>query len=216
MAASAHGLAPNGYRTDVLVAPWHVSAQAGSEPVSIGRLLASPHARVLPRDARNSACRCVQPAQRHSEGSRCRLRRWQMSSRVVLASIYNGAFSECSLLVVLVVVATLSLASPADAATTIGSDLQDGPTSAFSCQPCTFFQASLTGTGLTAPADGVIVRWRVRSDRGVGHDGVLPDQARLRVIRSVSGANIRARARARSDAGKPDQRFQHPDNREGR
>jgi hypothetical protein len=59
----------------------------------------------------------------------------------------------------LVIAVALSMAAPADAAVTIGSNLAAAPGTAPSCmQTCTVIQA-----GVTAPAAGVITRWRVRS-----------------------------------------------------
>jgi hypothetical protein len=77
----------------------------------------------------------------------------------------------------LALAATLGLAAPAGAAVTIGSNLEAAPNGE-SCgyytharileRGCgmaqqTLIPAHVAGGGLTAPADGVIVRWRVRS-----------------------------------------------------
>src|SRR4051812_12554565 len=72
----------------------------------------------------------------------------------------------------------------ASAATTIGSDLASEPDNSEACgtaygAPCTIFQISLEGRQTTAPFDGVIVRWRVRT--GAGSD---PQNVRLRVAQT--------------------------------
>jgi hypothetical protein len=59
----------------------------------------------------------------------------------------------------LVIAVALSMAAPADAAVRIGSDLAAAPNFAPSCvQTCTVVQDNVT-----APAAGVITRWRIRS-----------------------------------------------------
>jgi hypothetical protein len=59
----------------------------------------------------------------------------------------------------LVIAVALSMVAPADAATRIGSNLAAAPDTAPSCmQTCTVVQDNVT-----APAAGVITRWRIRS-----------------------------------------------------
>jgi hypothetical protein len=93
-----------------------------------------------------------------------------------MRNLMRAAVLSGSLLVV--------LAGPAQGATTIGSDLAADPTVG-SCgpDPCTFVQRALTGRQLTAPADGVIVRWRIKP-------GGFPasTQASLRVVRGTGAA----------------------------
>lgn len=95
--------------------------------------------------------------------------------------------------------ALLALAAPADAATTIGSDLARDATPSSPCpafmQPldCTLAPTSLpagsqAAGGLTAPAAGVVVRWRVK--RSTGTTGVS-----LRLVVLTGNA-----VQARSDA----------------
>lgn len=63
----------------------------------------------------------------------------------------------------------LSVGSPASAAVTIGSDLSRGTAPPASWVPCltgdgncTLVQTALPGRQLTAPTDGVVVRWRIK------------------------------------------------------
>jgi hypothetical protein len=73
----------------------------------------------------------------------------------------------------------------AQAATTIGSDLSASPDGAFGCNsPCTLVPRAVPGRQVTAPTDGVIVRWRVKALAA----GSTPAPATLRVIRGT-GAN---------------------------
>jgi hypothetical protein len=75
---------------------------------------------------------------------------------------------------------------PGGDVTTIGSELASTPTFQLTCDPvdCTVAQRSLPGREVTAPSDGVIVRWRIRS--GPGADG---EPVRLRVIRGTGDAS---------------------------
>jgi hypothetical protein len=83
----------------------------------------------------------------------------------------------------------LAAAPSASAVTTIGSDLASAPTILSSCvQDCTFAQrGSLPGRQVTAPSDGVIVRWRIRA--GFAADG---EPVKLRVIRGTGVASTGA------------------------
>ena len=80
--------------------------------------------------------------------------------------------------------ALLALPASASASSTLGSDLSQQPNAAFSCLllgSCTTAQTALPGHTLTAPADGVIVRWRVRAEPLAGAT------LRLRVLRPGAG-----------------------------
>jgi hypothetical protein len=71
-------------------------------------------------------------------------------------------------------------------ATTIGSELAATADNVLGCAddpPCTVSQRSLPGRQLTAPTDGVIVRWRIKSG-----DSTQAQPVSLRVIRGT-GAN---------------------------
>src|SRR5436190_7138406 len=86
------------------------------------------------------------------------------------------------------VAALLVLASPAGASVTIGSKLQPTPNDnigGYCMTVCTGMNLALPGSstaagGLTAPMDGVVVNWRVRS----GSDG---NQIALRVLHPNGG-----------------------------
>jgi Thrombospondin type 3 repeat len=83
----------------------------------------------------------------------------------------------------------LAIPGSASAATTIGSDLSSAPTGALNCtETCTVAQRSLPGRQVTAPFDGVIVRWGIR----VGTVGAepQPDLVKFRVIRGTGTASI--------------------------
>ncbi len=84
----------------------------------------------------------------------------------------------------------LASAAPATAATTIGSDLAPDPVNSLCSPPdsCMVTNTTLPGRQLTAPTDGVIVRWRVRVD-DTEPGG---NQLRLRVIRPISGGAFQA------------------------
>jgi hypothetical protein len=89
------------------------------------------------------------------------------------------------LLTALTAVGVLLLAAvPAGAATTIGSDLASVPVVGLKCGECTVSQRSLPGRQVTAPTDGVIVRWRIR----VGAFSVA-QHVKLRVIRGIGAAS---------------------------
>jgi hypothetical protein len=83
---------------------------------------------------------------------------------------------------------------PANAAVTLGSDLAADPNSTTSCgfsflEPnpaCTFVQTQLPGRQLTAPFDGVIVRWRLKQEQNADWGPVS-----LRVGQQVSGTVFR-------------------------
>jgi len=80
----------------------------------------------------------------------------------------------------------LLAAAPAGAATTIGSDLASAPTATLGCTGgCTFSQRSIPGRQVTAPTDGVIVRWRIR----VGSSSTA-QLVKLRVIRGTGAASM--------------------------
>ena len=79
----------------------------------------------------------------------------------------------------------LLAAVPARAETTIGSDLAVAPGVALNCGGCTVSQRSLPGRQVTAPADGVIVRWRIR----VGAFSTT-QPVKLRVIRGSGAASV--------------------------
>jgi hypothetical protein len=78
----------------------------------------------------------------------------------------------------------LGLASAgAQAAVTIGSDLDEQANTSASCGGETFFQTSLPGRTLASPFDGVVTRWRLKY-RG----GAPPlESPRLRVLRPRGG-----------------------------
>ena len=74
----------------------------------------------------------------------------------------------------------------AHATTTIGSDLSATPNFATGCSAaCTYVQSTLSGRPLTAPIDGVVVRWRIKS--GDGTEGL--QTVRLRVVRGTDAAS---------------------------
>jgi hypothetical protein len=79
---------------------------------------------------------------------------------------------------------------PANAALTLGSDLSaaNGTTACSDFPPatCTFIHSELPGRQLTAPFDGVIVRWRLRQNFE-GDYGPM----RLRVAQQQSGTTFR-------------------------
>jgi len=81
----------------------------------------------------------------------------------------------------------------APAATTLGSDLTVTPNAGTVCSvtpppsTCTFTQTVLPGRQVTAPVDGVIVRWRVRQTFS-GDFGPMA----LTVLRQVSGTTFTA------------------------
>lgn len=94
-----------------------------------------------------------------------------------------------------VIVGVLIAASPAPAATTIGSDLGSSGDILLDCpttDPCTAAQTALPGRQVTSPIDGVIVRWRVGDGTG---------SMSLRVLRSAAGGTFTGVAR--SDAATP-------------
>jgi hypothetical protein len=78
---------------------------------------------------------------------------------------------------------------PGGAVATIGSDLTSAARFELTCDPsdCTVAQRSLPGMEVTAPFDGVIVRWRIRSGPGAAGEPV-----RLRVIRGTDQASTGA------------------------
>lgn len=89
----------------------------------------------------------------------------------------------------LAVVTLLLGASPASAATTIGSGLAQRPNLSIGCgvpgEPnslCTVAQTELPDRPVTAPTDGVIVRWRVRA--------ATAGEVRLRVLRPVGNGRF--------------------------
>ena len=59
-----------------------------------------------------------------------------------------------------------ALPAPALAATTVGSDLTGSDGTAGCTDPCTVAQTALPGRQVTAPSDGVVVRFRVRDATG--------------------------------------------------
>ncbi len=77
---------------------------------------------------------------------------------------------------------------PANAAVTLGSDLAADPNSTTQCMfgdpnaTCTIAQTQLPGRQLTAPFDGVIVRWRLKQEQNADWGLV-----RLTVAQQVSG-----------------------------
>jgi hypothetical protein len=76
-----------------------------------------------------------------------------------------------------VIAAGLVGAAPASAAVTIGSTLQATPDPGLGCPGgCTVAPATIAGGTLTAPAAGVITRWRVRN-------GMIATPGRLQVLR---------------------------------
>jgi hypothetical protein len=82
----------------------------------------------------------------------------------------------------------LAIPGSASAATTIGSDLSSAPTGVVTClETCTVAQRSLPGRQVTAPFDGVIVRWRIRVGTAGSEPG--PDVVRFRVIRGTGTAS---------------------------
>jgi len=84
--------------------------------------------------------------------------------------------------------AALAAAVPARAAVTIGPDPLLERSSVISFASATIFATGdLPGVGVTAPIDGVVVRWRVR--RGSG-PGLLPeDTISLRILRGTATEN---------------------------
>ena len=71
----------------------------------------------------------------------------------------------------------------AQAAQTVGSDLNGAATEGWACSDnpadtCTFVQTVLPGRAVASPIDGVIVRWRVRDANG---------ELKLRVVRPAGG-----------------------------
>ena len=97
----------------------------------------------------------------------------------------TGSRSRWKRVALLLVASSASIlvlgATPAPAATTIGSGLTVDPS--FICSnsgACTMRQQALTGAALTAPSDGVLVRWRVKA--GAGNTETA---ANLRVIRGI-------------------------------
>jgi hypothetical protein len=85
-----------------------------------------------------------------------------------------------------VVVSSATIPAAASAATTLGSDLSPEPNSSgcFGGDPCTETNTTLPGAQLTAPVDGVVVRWRVRAaDTDPGGNTL-----RLKVIRDPTGS----------------------------
>jgi hypothetical protein len=85
----------------------------------------------------------------------------------------------------LAAVAVLVLAASGQAAVTLGSDLSQPPDQDFTCggTTCTLMQTALHGRQLTAPFDGVLVGWRVRTVSGKG----VATQVHLRVLRPATG-----------------------------
>lgn len=82
----------------------------------------------------------------------------------------------------------LLLASSAGAAVTIGPDPLPKRTGVVSHGGATVFVNSVVpGATLTAPTDGVVVRWRAR--RGSGGGGMPADTIRLRILRSTGLLN---------------------------
>ena len=80
-------------------------------------------------------------------------------------------------------------ASSAPAATTIGSNLASAGTGACNDSPCTMRQRSLPGFDVTAPADGVLVRWRVKTG-----DDQIAQPVRLRVIDGIGALSTGVRS----------------------
>jgi hypothetical protein len=82
----------------------------------------------------------------------------------------------------------LAIPTSAGAATTIGSDLATAPNTSIDCVSpgCTFSQRTLPNREITAPADGVIVRWRIRVGSAVAS---TPQAVRLRVIEGTGAAS---------------------------
>ena len=75
-------------------------------------------------------------------------------------------------------------ASPASAETTFGSDLSSEAVNAATCGGCTLGVRAIPGAQVTAPVDGIIVRWRLRSGPLSGAQTVT-----LRLIRGTGAAS---------------------------
>ncbi|MGH2958004.1 MAG: hypothetical protein ACRDKE_00245 [Solirubrobacterales bacterium] len=77
-----------------------------------------------------------------------------------------------------------AFAPGAQGATTLGSDLSLAPGDGIFCaSACSFAQMEIPGRTVVAPANGVLVRWRIRTD---GPGGPFA----LRVMRPVSGTTV--------------------------
>jgi hypothetical protein len=104
----------------------------------------------------------------------------------------SGALTHASALrcgVGAAVFAALAIAAPAQGATTIGSGLDDRANLAIACGTpgeatslCTSAQIALPDRPITAPFDGVIVRWRMRAANS--------GNASLRVLRPAGGGKF--------------------------
>ena len=83
----------------------------------------------------------------------------------------------------------LIAAAPASAAVTVGSDLTAIADGGLQCgsppdgPACTAAPLTIPGAQLTAPTDGVVVRWRIK----VGMPGSVAQPVRFRVIRQSGG-----------------------------
>jgi hypothetical protein len=113
-------------------------------------------------------------------------------------------------------VATLALAVPASAsgAVTIGSDLAPDPATSPNCPPanaCTVANFSHPGLRVSSPSDGVVVRWRIRSE---GDADVADEPVRLKVVRDVGGGGYMgvstSASRTISEAGPTARTFTFP------
>ena len=89
----------------------------------------------------------------------------------------------------------LVMAAPSGAAVTIGGDVSTPATSFNSCNNgsgdpfgCTWFNASVPGRTITAPINGVVVRWRLHPASGSDAQNV-----RLRILRPAGGTAYESR-----------------------
>jgi hypothetical protein len=91
-----------------------------------------------------------------------------------------GGFSLASLAAAALVILPWTLPSKAGAAVTIGSDLTPDPMNSVACiGACTKANTANPGQQVSSPIDGVVVRWRLRGQAGIGE----PVDFKLRVLR---------------------------------
>lgn len=96
----------------------------------------------------------------------------------------SGMRRRAGIVGIVVVAAIAAVAPGAQGATTLGSDLQSAASDGIFCPGiCTSVQMELPTRTVAAPANGVLVRWRIRTN-GPGGPFVL------RVIRPVSGTTV--------------------------
>jgi hypothetical protein len=87
------------------------------------------------------------------------------------ARLKNGVLKvpKRVLVVVLSLIAAVVFAPSAGAAVTLGSDLSQPAADGVACSTsCTVVQSGLPGRTITSPLDGVIVRWRIRTNGAGG------------------------------------------------